>query len=138
MLVEGIAVVTDIYETKRIILSRYGDRNRIIQAHLDNLENVQPIRYPTPDALNSAFINCHRRNQTLRVLEEDVIGYGRVIASKILRTFPDDMSTLDCPREAAGPLCRGHPLINSVREGGSERGSHHPQDTRRGRKTVRL
>jgi hypothetical protein len=43
-LVEGIAVMADKYEeTKRIFLSRYGDKNRIIQAHLDYLENAQPI-----------------------------------------------------------------------------------------------
>jgi hypothetical protein len=54
MLVEGIAVVADTYEeTKRILLARYGDKNGIIQAHLDYLENVRPIQYPTPDALNS-------------------------------------------------------------------------------------
>ena len=41
MLVEGIAVVTHTYEeTKRILLARYGDKNRTIQAHLDYLENV--------------------------------------------------------------------------------------------------
>ena len=41
MLVEGIAVVADTYaETEKIILARYGDKNRIIQAHLDYLENV--------------------------------------------------------------------------------------------------
>ena len=50
MLVEGIAVVTHTYEeTKRILLARYGDKNRTIQAHLDYLENVRQIQYPTPD-----------------------------------------------------------------------------------------
>ena len=45
-MVEGIAVVADTYaERKRILLARYGDKNRIIQAHLDYLENVRPIQY---------------------------------------------------------------------------------------------
>jgi len=92
MLVEGIAVVADTYEeTKKILLARYGDKNRIIQAHLDYLENIQPIQGPTPDALNSAYIECHRRIQALRALGEDVNGYGRVIAPKILQAFPDDL-----------------------------------------------
>jgi len=52
---------------------------------------VQPIQYPTPDALNTAFIECHQRIQALWALGEDVNGYGRVIALKILRTFPDDL-----------------------------------------------
>ena len=107
MLVEGIAVVADTYaETKRILLARYGDKNRIIQAHLDYLENVRPIQYPTPDALNTAFIECHRRIQALRALGEDVNGYGRVIAPKILRAFPDD-------------LCRRW-IVHAKREGLSE------------------
>jgi hypothetical protein len=75
MLVQVIAVVADTYEeTKRILLSRYGDKNRIIKAHLDYLENVQLIRCPTPDALNCAFIECDRRVQTIRSLGEDVTG----------------------------------------------------------------
>ena len=50
MLLEGIAVVTHTYEeTKIILLARYGDKNRTIQAHLDYLENVRPIQYPTPE-----------------------------------------------------------------------------------------
>ena len=107
MLVEGIAVIADTYEeTKRILLARYGDKNRIIQAHLDYLENVQPIRCPTTEALNSAFIECHRRIQALRALGEDVNGYGRVIAPKILRAFPDE-------------LCRGW-IVHTKREGLSE------------------
>ena len=109
MLVEGIAVVADTYthaKTKRILLARYGDKNRIIQAHLDYLENVRPIQYPTPDALNTAFIECHRRIQALRALGEDVNGYGRVIAPKILRAFPDD----PCPRW----------IVHAKREGLSE------------------
>jgi len=89
MLVEGIAVVADTYEeTKRILLSDYSDKNTIIQAHLDYLENVQPIQCPTPDALNSSFIECHWRIPALRALGEDVNGYGRVIAPKYYAHSP--------------------------------------------------
>lgn len=91
-LIEGIAVIADTYEeTKRILQARYGDKNRIIQAHLDYLEAIKPIQYPTPEALNLTFIDCHRRIEALKALGEDVNGYGRVLAPKILRAFPDDI-----------------------------------------------
>jgi hypothetical protein len=61
-LVEGIAVVAETYEeTKKILEARYGDKNRIIQAYLDYLEDVKPIKYATPEALNSTYIDCNRR-----------------------------------------------------------------------------
>jgi hypothetical protein len=42
-LVDGIAVTANTYaESKKIVLARYGDTNRIIQAHLDFLENLPP------------------------------------------------------------------------------------------------
>jgi hypothetical protein len=92
MLVEGIAVVAYIYEeTKRILLSRYGYKNRIVQAHLDYLQNIKPIQYPTPGALNSAFIECHRHIEALRALGEDVNGYGWFIAHKTLRASTDEI-----------------------------------------------
>jgi hypothetical protein len=91
-LVEGIAVVAETYEeTKKILEARYGDKNRFIQAHLDYLEDVKPIKYATPEALNSTYIDCNRRIQTLRTLGEDVNGYGRILAPKLLRAFPDDI-----------------------------------------------
>jgi hypothetical protein len=34
-LVDGIAVTADNYETKLILQAKYGDKNRIIQAHLN-------------------------------------------------------------------------------------------------------
>ena len=41
MLVQRIAIVADTHEeTKRILLARYGNKNTIIQTHLDYLENV--------------------------------------------------------------------------------------------------
>jgi hypothetical protein len=53
-LIEGIAVVAETYEeTKKILEARYGEKNRIIQAHLDYLEDVKPIKNATPKALNS-------------------------------------------------------------------------------------
>jgi len=106
-LVEGIAVVADTYEeTKRILLARYGDKNRVIHAHLDYLENMRPIQYPNSDALNTAFIESHRGIQALRALREDVIGQGRVTAPKILHSFPYD-------------LCR-RCIVHAKREGLSE------------------
>jgi hypothetical protein len=35
-------------KTKEILEARYGDKNRIIQAHMDYLEDVKPIKYATP------------------------------------------------------------------------------------------
>jgi len=61
-LVEGIAVVAEMYEeTKKILESRYGDKNRIIQAHLDYPKDIKPIKYATPEALNSTYIDCNQR-----------------------------------------------------------------------------
>jgi hypothetical protein len=58
-LVEGIAVIAETYEeTKTILEARYGDENRIIQAHLDYLEDVKPIKHATPEALNSTTLTA--------------------------------------------------------------------------------
>jgi hypothetical protein len=54
MLVDGIAVTANTYElTKKILLARYGDTNRIIQAHLDFLQSLPPVKCATPDELNA-------------------------------------------------------------------------------------
>jgi hypothetical protein len=88
MLVDGIAVTANTYEeTKKILLARYGDPNRIIQAHLDFLEGLSPAKSATPDELNITFIECHRCIQALRALGEDVNGYSWVLTPKILRAF---------------------------------------------------
>jgi len=51
-LVDGIAVTEGTYEqTKKILQARYGDKNRIIQAHLDYLEDMGPAQSDSPDAL---------------------------------------------------------------------------------------
>ena len=73
---------------------------------MDYLEDVAPIKYATPEALNSTYIDCNRRIQVLRALRENVIRYGRVLAPKILRPFPDD-------------ICR-HWIVHAKREGISE------------------
>jgi len=66
MLVDGIAVTANTYEeTKRILLARHGDTNRIIQAHLNFLVGIPPAKPATPGDLNITFIVCHRRAQTL-------------------------------------------------------------------------
>jgi hypothetical protein len=90
MLVGGIAVTANTYEeTKKILLDRYRNTDRITQAHLDFLEGLPPATSPTPSELNTSFIECHRRIQALRVL--DVNGYGMVLIPKILRDFPPEI-----------------------------------------------
>jgi hypothetical protein len=78
-------------DTKGILRARYGVRNRIIQAHLDYLEDVTPITTASFKALNMTFVESNRRIQALQALGDDVIAYGRVLAPKILRAFPDDV-----------------------------------------------
>jgi len=57
MLVGGIAVTASAYEdTKKILHDRCGDKNSIIQAHLDYLEEVTPIRFASAEALNTTYI----------------------------------------------------------------------------------
>jgi hypothetical protein len=90
----------------QILHDRYGDKNRIIQAQLDYLEEVTSIRVASAEALNTTYIGCNRRIQALRALGEDVMAYGRVLVPKILRTFPDD-------------ICRRW-IIQVKREGHSE------------------
>jgi len=88
-LVNGIVVTANTYkETKKILLARYGDTNRIIQAHLDFLENLPPATSAMPHELNSTFIECHCRIQALWALGEDINGYSRVLAPKLLHAFP--------------------------------------------------
>ena len=94
-LVDGIAVTAVTYEeTKRILHTKYGDENRIIQAHLDYLEDLKPIRSATPELLNTTYVECNRRLQALRALGENIDNYGRILAPKILRAFPDDICRL--------------------------------------------
>jgi hypothetical protein len=92
MLAEGIAITANTYENaKRISLAKYGYWNRIIQAHLDFLENMPPILSANPKELNFTYIESYRRIQALRAIGEDVNSYGRVLAPKILRPFPADI-----------------------------------------------
>ena len=91
-LVGGMAVTAEnCEETKRILHAKYGDNNRIIQAHLDYLEDLKPIRSATPDLMNTTYVECNRRLQALRALGENIDNYGRILAHKILRAFPDDI-----------------------------------------------
>ena len=91
-LVDGIAVTASAYEdTKRILRDRYGDKDRIIQAHLDYLEEVTPIRSASAEALKTTYIECNRRFQALRAMGDDVKAYGKVLVPKILRAFLDDI-----------------------------------------------
>ncbi|KAF8794865.1 hypothetical protein HNY73_002787 [Argiope bruennichi] len=89
-LVNGINLIADTYETtKKLLMDKYGNKNRIIQTHLDFLENLTPIRNPSPTSLNEVYIDSNRRLQALRALGEDIDTYGRVLTPKILRKFPD-------------------------------------------------
>jgi len=91
-LVDGIAVTADTYEeTKKIIHLKYGDRSRIIQVHLDFLEHLQPVRSATPESLNRMYVECNRRIQAFRALCESIEGNGRILATKILRAFSEDI-----------------------------------------------
>ena len=45
-LVDGIAITASTYEeTKNILKDRYGDKGRIIQSHLDFLEDLKPTSF---------------------------------------------------------------------------------------------
>ncbi|GBN12603.1 hypothetical protein AVEN_235879-1, partial [Araneus ventricosus] len=91
-LVDGISITSETYETvKNILKNRYCDKNRIIQAHLDFLENITPVSNPTPMSLNNIFMECNRRLQALTALGEDINEYGRILTPKILRAFPNDV-----------------------------------------------
>jgi hypothetical protein len=90
-LVDGIPVIADNYEqTKKTLRSKYGDKNRIIQDHLDYLENLRPTLHDHPESINTTYVECHRRFQALIALGEDIDAYGRILAPKIIRAFPDD------------------------------------------------
>ena len=92
MLVEGTAITANTYEdTKRNLLAKYGDLNRIIQAQLDFLENMPPVLFFTLEELNFINTECKRPIRALRALGEDVNSYGRVLAPKILTAFPSDI-----------------------------------------------
>jgi len=91
-LVDEIAVTAETYEeTKRILHTKYGDKNRIIQVHLDYREDLKPIRSATPELLNTTYVECNCRLQALRALGENIDNYGRILAPKIFRAFPDDI-----------------------------------------------
>lgn len=82
-----IAVTANTNEDpNKILLARYGDANRNIQAYLDFVERLPPATCATPDELNTTFSECHRCIRALRVLG-DVNGYGRVLVPNILRAF---------------------------------------------------
>lgn len=89
-LVDGISVTAATYEqTKQILRSKYGDKNKIIQSHIDFLENLNTSVSDNPEALNATYVECHRRIQALRALGEDVDSFGRILAPKVLRAFPE-------------------------------------------------
>jgi hypothetical protein len=121
ILVDGIAVIASAYEdTKKILHDRYGDKNRIIQAHLDHLREVTPMRFGSAEAQNTTHIECNRRIQALRALGENVKAYGRVFGLEDSpRISGRYLSTLDYPGETRGSLWRRR-QVNGVfrRRGG--------------------
>ncbi|GFR03285.1 integrase catalytic domain-containing protein [Trichonephila clavata] len=91
-LVDGISITADTYTmAKEILKSKYGNKDKIIQAHLDYLENLTPIKDLSPSALNELYIDCNRRLQALDALGEKKQSYGRILAPKILRAFPHEI-----------------------------------------------
>jgi Protein of unknown function (DUF1759). len=92
LLADGIAVTEETYEqTKKILKARYGDKNRIIQSHLDNVEALPSALPDSPEELIATYVECHRRIQALKGLGENIDAYGRVLAPKFLRAFPSDI-----------------------------------------------
>ncbi|PSN40057.1 hypothetical protein C0J52_22388 [Blattella germanica] len=74
-MVEGITVIADTYkETIKILQSCYRDKNRIIQAHLDYLQDIRSIHVIA-----------------LRALGEEVNAYERVPALKVLQEFSENI-----------------------------------------------
>ncbi|XP_023214303.1 uncharacterized protein LOC111617205 [Centruroides sculpturatus] len=91
-LVDGIAITAGTYaETKARLLKKYGDKNRIIQAHIDYLEGLQPLICPTATELNDLFVECNNRVHALKALGEPISHYRRILTPKILRAFPDSL-----------------------------------------------
>ncbi|GFQ90355.1 integrase catalytic domain-containing protein [Trichonephila clavata] len=91
-LVDGISITADTYTmTKEILKSKYGNKDKIIQAHLDYLENLALIKDLSPSVLNELYIDCNRRLQALDALGEKTQSYGRILAPKILRAFPHEI-----------------------------------------------
>ncbi|GFU11749.1 integrase catalytic domain-containing protein [Nephila pilipes] len=91
-LVDGISVIGDTYETtKKLLEDKYGTKDRIIQSHLDYLENLKPVQDPSPMELNYLYIDCNRRLQALNALGENTEAYGRILAPKIIRAFPTEI-----------------------------------------------
>ena len=69
---DGIALTAYTYEeTKNILHLKYGESSRII---LDFLEHLQPERSATPESLNHTYVECNRRIQALRALDENIDG----------------------------------------------------------------
>ncbi|GFU12880.1 integrase catalytic domain-containing protein [Nephila pilipes] len=61
------------------------------KTHLGYLENLTPIKNPSPSALSDLYIDCNRELRALDALGENTQLYGRILASKILRAFPHDI-----------------------------------------------
>jgi hypothetical protein len=67
-------------ETKKILHARYGDKNCIIQAHLDYLEDIKPIQFPSAEELNTTHIECIAASRLHVHFVKMSNAYGRVLA----------------------------------------------------------
>jgi len=91
MLVDGIAVTGNAYgETKKILLSRYGDTNSIIQAH--GIFSRAYLRQNLPRQTNWTPLSSSviAASKLIGLWGENVNVYGRVLVPKILRAFPPE------------------------------------------------
>ena len=67
-LLDGVSATEETYEQKKKILqARTGDKNQIIQAHLDYSEDIQPAPSHSPDALNLLKTTGHVTHQQFNI-----------------------------------------------------------------------
>jgi hypothetical protein len=55
------------------------DKNRSIHALFDYSETLQSTQSDSPDALNSTYVECHRRIQALKALGENTDDHGQIL-----------------------------------------------------------
>ena len=90
-LVDGIAVTSDTYEqTRNILKSNMAARIESSKVTLISWR-ILILRPQAVQRLSMPPIECHKRIQALRALGEDVDSYGRVLAPKLLRAFPEEI-----------------------------------------------
>ncbi|GFT00580.1 integrase catalytic domain-containing protein [Nephila pilipes] len=87
-LVDARNITADTYTiTKDILKSKYGNKDKIIQTHLDYLENITLIKNSSLSALNELYIDCNGRLRVLDALGKNTQLYGIILAPKLLHAF---------------------------------------------------